>query len=79
MGWLADSRRVFEINDVDKLDQLLVEQRAELFKTKVAFGKKKMGHMNIKYKVSETKKIKKNIARILTRKSQLKQQVQTNG
>ncbi len=75
MGWLADSRKVLEIDDIDKLDQLLGEQRAELFKAKVAFGKKKMGHMNIKHKVSDTKKIKKNIARILTRKAQLKQQV----
>ncbi len=73
MGYLAKSREVLQINDLNKLHKLLAEQRAEILKHKVSFGRKKSGDMKVKASVSGFRKTKKNIARILTRINQLKQ------
>ena len=75
MGWLANSRKVLEIKDEKKLYELLAEQRAELFKLNTGFGQKKMGAKTANNLSSNYRKTKKNIARIMTRINQLKQQV----
>ena len=76
MGWLAQSRAVLEINDIDKLYKLLAEQRAELFKINTGFGKSRMASIKVKggpkNLSSQNRKTKKNIARIMTRINQLK-------
>lgn len=72
MGWLANSRAVLEVNDVNRLFQLLNEKHAELKKIKTGFGKTKMGNPKITNFMAE-RKIKKDIARINTRLSQLRQ------
>lgn len=78
MGWLADSRKVLEIKDIKKLYKLLGEQRAELIKLKTGFGKAKLAIKakkgGMKNMPSQYRKTKKNIARIMTRINQLKQQ-----
>jgi len=75
--YLAKSRQVLEISDKDKLWKLLAEQRAELQKLSLGFGRKRMtplqGKANIKDKKA-IKNVRRSIARILTRLSQLKQQ-----
>lgn len=79
MGWLAQSRAVLEINDIDKLYHLLYEQRAELLKLDTHFGRTRGKAINplmkksSKSMPSQFRKTKKNIARIMTRINQLKQ------
>lgn len=75
--YLAKSRQVLEIDDKEKLFKLLHEQRAELTKLSVGFGRKRMTFLAGKTPNKDKKAIRntrKNIARILTRLSQLRQQ-----
>lgn len=69
--WLAKSRAVLEIDNPDKLIDLLTQQRAELSKIRTGFGKSKMGFKVSKDNMAE-RRTKKNIARIETRLSQLR-------
>ena len=75
--YLAKSRQVLEINDVDKLYSLLAEQRAELKKLNMCFGAKRGTRFSATKQPATnkmaTRNTRKNIARILTRLSQLKQ------
>ena len=74
--YLAKSRAVLQLDDVDKLYSLLAEQRAELKKLSVGFGRKRMSRVAGKAPVKNKMAIRntrKNIARILTRLSQLRQ------
>ena len=71
--YLADSRAVLQINDPDKLIELLIEQNIELVKQETVFGHK-VGAVMHTNKSSEIRKRKKNIARIKTRLSQLRLQ-----
>lgn len=73
--YLGKSRQVLEINDIKKLHSLLAEQRAELMKLSIGFGKSRMSRLAGKAPVKNKKAIqntRKNIARILTRLSQIK-------
>lgn len=73
---LAKSREVLQIDDVEKLHRLLIEQRTELTRLSLGFGRKRMSPLAHKKSNKDTKAIRntrKNIARILTRLSQLKQ------
>ena len=75
--YLAKSREVLQLDDKNKLRQLLQEQRAELTKLSVGFGRKRMTFLAGKTPFKNKKAIRntrKNIARILTRLSQLRQQ-----
>jgi len=76
--YLAKSRQVLELNDVGKLDKLLIELRAELSALQIGFGSKRMTHTGSGREPVKNKKAIRNtrrsIARILTRKNQLKQQ-----
>ena len=74
--YLAKSRQVLELNDVDKLHSLLAEQRAELARMNMCFGAKRGTQFSSKKPLTNKMAIRntrKNIARILTRLSQLKQ------
>jgi len=76
--YLGKSREVLQINDTAKLHKLLEEQRGELMRVSVGFGSKRMSPMGNGKEPVKNKKaihnIKQNIARILTRINQLKQQ-----
>jgi ribosomal protein L29 len=76
--YLGKSRQVLEINDQKKLHELLTEQRSELMRLSVGFGRKRMSHTGAgKAPVKNKKAIqttRRHIARILTRLSQLKQE-----
>ena len=80
MGWRAKSREVLQINDFKKLEKMLVEEKAEMMKMESHFGRRRGGDMRVKASVSDFKKTRKNIARIKTRMSQLKQmELRKNG
>lgn len=73
--YLGKSRQVLEINDKEKLWKLLSEQRTELKKLSTGFGKTRMTRVAGKAPIKNKKAIvntRKNIARILTRLSQIK-------
>jgi len=75
--YLGKSRQVFEISDKEKLYKLLAEQKVDLMKQSIGFGKSRgtVG-MNGNKPASDKKainNIRKNIARIQTRLSQLRQ------
>ena len=73
--YLGKSRQVLEINDKEKLFKLLSEQRTELRKLSTGFGKTRMTRVAGKEPIKNKKAIantRKNIARILTRLSQIK-------
>jgi len=75
--YLGKSRQVLEINDVDKLYSLLAEQRAELFRLNMCFGAKRGTQFSSKKPLTNKMAIRntrRNIARILTRLSQLRLQ-----
>lgn len=75
--YLGKSRQVLELSDVSKLHSLLAEQRAELMTLSIGYGKKRMTPVGKVRKKKDTRAIRntrKNIARILTRLSQLRQQ-----
>ena len=76
--YLGKSRQVLEINDPAKLRDLLAEQKGELMKMSVGFGRKRMTFTGAGKEPVKNKKAIKNtrrsIARIQTRLSQLRQE-----
>jgi len=66
MGWRSTSREVLQMNDPEKLTKLLTEYKSELIKQGSTWKK------GDKKQVSRTRLIKKDIARIRTRLSQLR-------
>lgn len=73
--YLGKSREVLQINDPVKLQSLLNQQRSELFRLSIGYGRKRMSPLMHKKTNKDTKAInntRKNIARILTRINQLK-------
>lgn len=76
--YLGKSREVLQIDDPDKLYKLLSEQKSELMKLSVGFGRKRMTFTGAGKEPVKNKKAiqntRRSIARIRTRLSQLKQQ-----